>query len=181
MNIIEYAKNELQLAGLYNNSEYENKICESVIELLKVFQNQNHSGYSASIVIDLFNHLARYKNITPLNGNDDEWNIVEKNDNEILYQNKRNLNVFKSSINNKPYYINSYVMKENNDDSYWIGKAYLKNGKYINKCYIKDFKNMPTIVLNVNKIELEKNFWIMLVNNEDQLNELSKYYDIEFI
>lgn len=85
-NLHEYAKFELQ--NLINSGDrYENLIAEDVLELIDVFSKQDHSGFSAPIVIGMFYRLANFLPLSPLSGEDFEWN-----DNG---QNKRCSHVFK--------------------------------------------------------------------------------------
>ena len=46
---------------------------EDVMELLKVFDEQGHSGFSASWAIRLFSNLAKYKLITEIEDNPEDW------------------------------------------------------------------------------------------------------------
>ena len=45
----------------------------NVMELLKVFEEQGHSGFSAPIAIKLFSKLANYKLITEIEDNPEDW------------------------------------------------------------------------------------------------------------
>ena len=75
-NLLSRSIYELNL-WLYNNNEepdeYELRIANANIELLKVFGSQGHSGYSASITSNLFNRLVDYKPLTKLTYEDDEF------------------------------------------------------------------------------------------------------------
>lgn len=67
---------------------------ENVLELLRVFVGQGHSGFSAPYCIDLFKKLANWEVLTPLTGEDDEW-INQTALEPGCYQNKRCSHVFK--------------------------------------------------------------------------------------
>lgn len=74
MNSIEFAQKELEAAGFFDNEEiYEGLIGDAVMTLIKTFNAQQHSGFSAMIVINLFDRLAKHKPLTPLTGEDWEW------------------------------------------------------------------------------------------------------------
>ncbi len=74
-NLKSHAERELRLVGFYDkDTMYGDMLPKAVLELMKVFGDQGHSGMSAGIVSDLFNKLSRYKNLTPLTGKDEEWN-----------------------------------------------------------------------------------------------------------
>lgn len=74
MNSIEFAQKELEAAGFFDNDEiYEGLIGDAVMTLIKTFNAQQHSGFSAMIAINLFDRLAKHKPLTPLTGEDWEW------------------------------------------------------------------------------------------------------------
>ena len=76
-NLVAFARKELELAGWFDQDGfYEDEIGRSVIELIKVFADQRHSGMSAGICTSLFEKLARFEPLTPLTGEDDEWNDI---------------------------------------------------------------------------------------------------------
>lgn len=177
MNMIEFAKNELEIAGFFDkDADYGGMIGDDVMELIKVFAEQGHSGCSAGLVSSLFGKLSKYKPITPLTFKDDEWNEVSNG----VYQNKRNSCVFKESPDGRPYYIDAYVKKTPNGHC-WSGMLSLKDGRKISRCYIKDPSKMPTITIAVLEKEVSKDDWLMWVEDEAQLDELAKYYDFDLV
>ena len=119
MSLVEHAKRELELIGydLNDSEEGPNKwIVENILELIEVFSNQGHSGFSAPYCIEMFASLAKYENLSPLTGNDDEWNDVwdgqRGDDGKFLYQNNRCSHVFKDE--NGCYDIDGKVFKDQN-------------------------------------------------------------------
>jgi hypothetical protein len=93
-NLVKHAETELKAAGYDGTGMYEGLIEEAVLELIKTFADQGHSGMSASIVIGLFKQLASFEPLGPLTGEDSEWvDVAEQNG--TLYQNKRCSHVFK--------------------------------------------------------------------------------------
>ncbi len=107
-NLLKHARRELQLVGYDLNQKEEdpNKwIVENVLELLTVFAKQGHSGSSAPYCIKYFEKLANFEPLTPLQGTDDEWNIISS---DTSSQNKRCSHIFKSK-NGIPYTIYGYV------------------------------------------------------------------------
>lgn len=100
-NLIEHAKAEFKAAG-YKPAHLEeggpNKwIQENILELLTIFSKQGHSGMSASYCISLFAKLANFEPLTPLTGEDDEWEKVGQG----CFQNKRCSRVFKDLTDGK--------------------------------------------------------------------------------
>lgn len=51
-------------------------INKNILEIIEVFSNQGHSGFSAGYAISVLERLLRYKPLTPLTGEPDEWNEV---------------------------------------------------------------------------------------------------------
>lgn len=79
-NLTNYAENELRRAGWFDeDSMYGGMIGPAVVEMIKQFSEEGHSGMSASIAISLFEKLARFQPLTPLTGEDDEWTLVHDN------------------------------------------------------------------------------------------------------
>lgn len=99
-NLTEFAKRELQLVGydLDQKEEDPNKwLVENVLELIKTFSEQGHSGASAPYCINIFRKLALFQSLSPLTGQDDEWNLISENEDDgRLWQNRRCHHVFKS-------------------------------------------------------------------------------------
>ena len=94
MSIVNHAKKELEkFTGNDGDDNYSSDVKKAVIELIECFENQDHSGFSAGIVLTLFDRLAKFKTLTPLTGEDNEWMEVTDN----LYQNKRHPEVFKEN------------------------------------------------------------------------------------
>lgn len=111
MTMYEFAKKELELAG-YFDKDLNEMIANAVLGLIKVFGGQGHSELSAIFCIQLFSQLAAFKPLTPLTGEDNEWNEVEPG----MYQNKRCSTIFKEK--GKAYNIYGRVFKEPNGSCY---------------------------------------------------------------
>ncbi len=141
-NLIEHAKQEFLTLG-YNQIEKEGDIPnkrmqENVLELLKVFSKQEHSGFSAPYCIELFAKLAMFEPLSPLTGEDWEWVEIAAG----IFQNKRCSHVFKQKdrFNGQAYDINGRVFK-GLDDSYYtstdsfvpITFPYTPTTEYVNK------------------------------------------------
>lgn len=106
MSYVEHAKKEFLALGYSPIEECEddpNKwIQENVLELLQVLSNQGHSGFSINYVVDYFSKLAKFEPLSPLTGNDSEWNDVGG-----TLQNNRLSSVFKD--NGVAYEIDGYI------------------------------------------------------------------------
>lgn len=86
-----HARYELERAGFFDeDSDYGGAIGQAVMELVYVFSEQGHSGFSAPYVLDLFTKVASYKTITDITSDASEWSEVSEN----LWQNKRRSSSF---------------------------------------------------------------------------------------
>ena len=98
----QYALSEFKLAGWLNEDgtfkdPMQEAVCNNVLQLLDVFGDEGHSGTSAPYTINLFRKLASFNIISPLTGEDSEWNDVSEYGGTPKYQNKRLSSVFKDA------------------------------------------------------------------------------------
>ena len=105
-NYIKHAMTEFRAAGFVDENgkycdEMQEAICNHVLKLLEVFDEEGHSGSSAYYAINMFSTLAKFDPIVPLTGEDWEWTELNYGD-DLKYQNKRCPRVFKDS-NGKAY------------------------------------------------------------------------------
>lgn len=70
--------------------EYSRMVGDAVMELIETFTTQGHSGFSATVTVDLFHRLVRGDVLTPLTADPSEW--VEFASGQ--FQNKRSSSVF---------------------------------------------------------------------------------------
>lgn len=91
-NLVDYAKDELKRIGMIDSGEaYNDMATKAILDLIELFDSQGHSGFSAQYVINAFSRLAKFKPLSPLTGEDDEWNELR----DGSFQNKRYSAVFK--------------------------------------------------------------------------------------
>lgn len=83
--MIEYAKRELELIGKDEDGMQE-LMNKNILEIVEIFSKQGHSGFSAGYALNVLERILRYKPLTPLAGDGNEWNGT---------QNKRCSSVFK--------------------------------------------------------------------------------------
>jgi hypothetical protein len=88
--LVEHAERELNLAGVGDpDADYNGGLKGAVLELIRVFADQGHSGYSAQAVLRLFNELGSYKVLTPITCEASEWEDVSVMSGYPMWQNKR--------------------------------------------------------------------------------------------
>lgn len=90
-NLYDHAERELRLAGLLDKgSDYDGELGAGVLEVVKVFEGQKHSGFSAATANSLLGKLLSFEPLTPLTDNPDDWVEVGPS----LWQNKRDSKAF---------------------------------------------------------------------------------------
>lgn len=111
-NLVEFATSELkELYGpKFENDPYgEGMVSKAVIELVKVFAKQGHSGMSASLVLSIFERLANFKPISPIRNIPEQWSEVCTDDS---YQHKKDSSVFKDSKDGIPYTLGALRLRD---------------------------------------------------------------------
>jgi len=113
-NLINHAKKEFQLAGWLDEpiDEMQQLMMDNLLELLETFANQGHSGFSAGYCLGAFETLSRFNPLTPLTGEDDEWNDMG----DGYLQNKRDSEVFKEG--GECYWVNGIVFEDKDGGQY---------------------------------------------------------------
>ena len=112
-NLVDYAKDELKRIGMIDSREpYNDFATKAILDLIELFASQGHSGFTAPYVINAFTRLAMFKPLSPLTGEDDEWNDAGFNDG--LLQNKRYSAVFKDKDGNT-YDVNGKVFSDDGE------------------------------------------------------------------
>ncbi len=73
----EHAERELRRAGLFDkDSDYGGMLGHAVMKLVKVFDEEGHSGMSARMAVEIFNRVARYQVLTPITNAPGEWTEI---------------------------------------------------------------------------------------------------------
>ena len=94
--------------------EMQRMMNNDVLELLKVFYGQEHSGFSVPIASKLFYKLANHKLITEVEDNPDDW---DENG-----QHKFISSIFKRN-DGTCYYLYGRLFAEPNSDNFFYNKA----------------------------------------------------------
>lgn len=95
-----FAEEELERIGMGKNSKDENKLMhDHIIHMVEEFSKEGHSGFSASYALGILTKLLDWKPLTPLTGEDSEWNDVSDLANgRQVFQNRRCSRVFKEQL-----------------------------------------------------------------------------------
>jgi len=143
MDFLEFAEHEIRMAKLFSKEGdfYGGMTGKALMELCKVFDDQGHSGMSASVVANLFKRLTEWQPLTPLTGEDDEWVDITEN----LWQNKRAPSVFRDKINGESYQADYFIFVDENDCTFTShsSRKYIKFPYNPDHEYIKQ-KDNPT-------------------------------------
>jgi hypothetical protein len=118
-NLINHAKRELQAIGYKmdgTNEPYNQAAVDAILELVDTFAKQGHSGFSGNYVLKAFGKLADFEPLTPLTGEDSEWNECG----DGVWQNNRCSHVFKQAdrFDGQAYDINGRVFREPSGSCY---------------------------------------------------------------
>lgn len=95
-------------------------VTKNVMDILTVFDNQDHSGFSANYTINLVVRLLRRIPLTPLTGEEDEWYEPYGPDN--TQQNKRCTKVFRRNFDNSTAYNIRGRVFSNDGKTWWTNR-----------------------------------------------------------
>ena len=96
-NLMRHARRELQEAGWFSlDSDYGGLIGEAVMQMMEQFSSEGHSGCSADICLGLFQRLARYKLLVPINNPMESGEYMDHSDKSgyTCYQSTRLSSLF---------------------------------------------------------------------------------------
>lgn len=110
-NLVQHARTELGAAGYFDGETMNAHMAADLIDLVRVFSMQEHSGFSASFAIRVFREIASFKPLGPLTGADNEWMDVAEVSGMPMWQNKRCGHVFKDG-DGQAYDIDAVIFEE---------------------------------------------------------------------
>lgn len=128
MGLVDHAERELREAGLFDkDSDYDGMLGEAVLELVKAFAAQGHSGMSAHMTIDLFRRVASYQILNPLKNpmaSGEYLDHTDISDGNLVFQSTRKSSVFSEDGGKTWYDIDKHVPRWKR----WLGvrRHYLK-------------------------------------------------------
>ena len=110
--LVSHAKEELsKIEGDGDKDDMQSSMNKSLICLVGLFSMEGHSGFSAGYARNSLVKLLDFKPITPLTGEDSEWN----DSTDDSFQNKRNSSVFKNKKTGEVYDIDAVRVESKMD------------------------------------------------------------------
>ena len=149
--ITAYAMQELELAGLFDkNSAYEGLIGTCVMQMVRTFDDQNHSGESAKATREIFTRISQHLPLTDLTGEESEWEDVSEISGYELFQNKRCYQVFRDEKG--AFDVEGIIFKcqdgskyTNSDSHVRIEFPYMPIRKYVEEPIVDSPSDMPAV------------------------------------
>jgi hypothetical protein len=111
MSLVGYAELELNRIGMTDDGDMNGMMRKHLLHMVKEFADEGHSGFSASYALQCLSKLLKFKPLSPLTGEDDEW-IEHDHGDQKMYQNKRCSSVFKDRKDGQAYDIDGRVFWE---------------------------------------------------------------------
>jgi hypothetical protein len=106
----EFAKKEMDIIGLTDEDEMNGAMRKHILHMVEEFADEGHSGFSASYALSILQKVLAYKPLSPLTGEDSEWNdVADHGRGDFLFQNNRYSAVFKEGKDGEAYDIDGKV------------------------------------------------------------------------
>lgn len=125
MSLVNFAQSELDKILAKCEDEESQRlqilITKDIMEIVKVFSDQGHSGSTASYVMSAIHKLLDWKPLSPLTGEDDEWHCPF--DGASTEQNKRCSAVFRENHDNSTaHYIDGKVFSDDGGQTWFTNR-----------------------------------------------------------
>lgn len=121
-NLVLHAERELSRL-VKDNDKMQLKINENVLEIIELFAKQGHSGMSAFYLIGVLNKLMRFKPLTPLTGEDEEWCKGYETPDGFSQQNIRYSKVFRRNRDNSTASVLDAKLFSGDGGKSWFGNG----------------------------------------------------------
>jgi len=193
-NTQEHAKRELDILSSTIKDDIITPFTKEILALCEAVGNSGQSGgsnpYTSSAISKTIKKLLTFETLTPLTGEDSEWNRLFDDElaGEMMYQNNRDSGVFKGK-DNKAYFIDAIIFNGDIGGAFSGGDIELSNGETVGSVqHIKKFPFTPkTFYIDVTdrrwKTKEEKeefpdgDWWTHTIKDEKQLDEVFEYYN----
>ena len=125
MNLVDYAKSELEILeqNCGDDTEALNMqkiVTENVLNIVKTFADQGHSGFSANYILNLLERLLRYNPLTPIEDIQEDWLDLSQFGMDDL-QHKRCSSVFKRK-DGTAYWVEGKIFSDDNGKSWYTSR-----------------------------------------------------------
>lgn len=125
MSLIDFSKRELDrlLVGCDDEEslKVQKMMNEDILKVIQTFSEAGHTGFTANYALSILDRLLRFKPISPLTGEDDEWeNVSSYQEGKTLYQNKRCPSVFKDD--NHAYFVEAKIFSDDGGETWYTSK-----------------------------------------------------------
>lgn len=126
MNLLEFSKNELEKIEKQCEDDdglaIQKLMTKNLMDCIQVFSDAHFSGFSANYAINALTRLLSYKPLTPLTGEDDEWEDVSQyQSGKKLWQNKRCREIFKDE-NNNAYWVSAKYFSDDEGHTWYTSQ-----------------------------------------------------------
>jgi len=189
-----HAKRELDILAKTTPDAIIRPFANEIIALCESFGNSGQSGgsapYTATAISQAVKKLMLFETISPLTGEDDEWNeVTSYHGGEPMFQNNRDSRVFKDGITGKSYFIEAIVFDGDIGGRFTGNRSVTLNGETIGSTqYIKSFPFKPkTFYVDVidhrwkdkeeTTPDVNGDWWTHSIKDETQLQEVFEYYN----
>jgi hypothetical protein len=112
MSLVQYAESELDRIGMTDDGDMNGMMRKHLLHMIKEFADEGHSGFSGNYALQCLQKLLRFKPLSPLTGEDDEWTEVTRISGYPHFQNKRCSSIFKDGKDGEAYDIDGKVFWE---------------------------------------------------------------------
>lgn len=185
-NFLSFAKEELKIIGAFNKeSAYGGMLGDAVMELLKTFDAQGHSGGSAPLVVQLFSKVALFEPLAPITEKD-EWSKVHERNGLDVYQCKRLSGLFKHGKDGVPYFLDAIVFKSDRPGDSFTGsvdgiksRQHIKSFPFSPKTFYIDVVREPFDKdkhKTSNAVSCSDGDYVYHIKDMKQLNAVWEYY-----
>jgi hypothetical protein len=105
-----WAERELARIG---DDDMQRMMNKHLLRMIRTFSREGHTGFSAGYAVSMLERLLRFEPVTPLTGDDSEWNDISDMSGEPQWQNNRCSRVFRGA-DGRAYDIDGRVFEEPN-------------------------------------------------------------------
>ena len=119
--LVEFAEGELNLLlKSCKDSESlktQKAVNDDILDIIKLFSSQGHSGFSAGYSLNILKRLLDYKPLSAITGDEDEWEQLNYSP-DLAYQNKRCTSLFRDE-DGKVYHVEASIFSDDNGHTWY--------------------------------------------------------------